>query len=83
MSVDYSFKHYQVLGPDDLRVAADVFEAALQSLDESACEIPPHAARQLLAQYIIEKALNGYRDPKQLGEGALANLKLAASKQPA
>ena len=83
MSALNSTDYYQVLGPNDLRLAANAFEAALQSLDESACEIPPHAARQLLAQYIIEKALNGYRDPKQLGEGALANLKLAASKQPA
>ena len=83
MSVVYSFKHYQVLGPDDLRVAADVFEAALQSLDESACEVAPHAARQLLARYIIENALSGRRDPNQLCEGALLYLKLAASKQPA
>jgi hypothetical protein len=76
-------KYDQVLGPDDLCLAADAFEAALRSLDESAWEVAPHAARQLLAHYIIEKALSGQCDPKQLRDGALAHLKLAASKQPA
>src|SRR4051812_35549462 len=46
MSALYSINYYQVLGPNDLRLAADAFEAALQSLDESACEVAPHAARR-------------------------------------
>jgi len=83
MSALNSTDYYQVLGPNDLRLAANAFEAALQSLDESACEVAPHAARQLLARYIIENALSGRRDPNQLCEGALLYLKLAASKQPA
>jgi hypothetical protein len=83
MSAPSFLKYDQVLGPDDLRLAADAFEAALQSLNESVCAVAPHAARQLLAHYIIEKALSGQCDPRQLREGALAHLKLAASKQPA
>jgi len=62
----------QVLQPEDLRLAADVFEAALQAVDESAC--PPSAARQVLARYIIEGVLGGERDPVKLGEGAMACL---------
>ena len=55
-------------------MAADVFEAALQAVDESVCAHAPHAARQILARYIIERALGGERDPVKLGEGALASL---------
>src|SRR5207249_2249199 len=69
-----------ILGPDDLRLAADVFEQALQRVDESVSGIAPHATRQLLARYIIEKALGGERDPDRLRDGALARLNRAAAK---
>jgi hypothetical protein len=75
-SIHYFPSRQQVLQPEDLRMAADVFEAALKCLDESACEHSPYAARQVLARYIIERALGGERDPVRLGEGALACLHL-------
>jgi len=62
----------QALGPDDLRLAADAFEAALHSLDESACDTSPHATRRILARYVIERALSGERDLSRLRDGALA-----------
>jgi hypothetical protein len=73
----------QVLQPEDLRMAADVFEAALHSVDESACAHSPYATRQILARYIIERALGGERDPVKLGEGALACLSLSGSEATA
>jgi hypothetical protein len=71
-----------VLGPDDLRLAADVFEQALHQVDESASDIAPHATRQLLARHIIEEVLGGERDPDRLREGALASLSSAAEGAP-
>jgi hypothetical protein len=65
----------QALGPDDLRLAADAFEAALHSLDESTCNGPPHAARRLLARYVIERTLSGERDVTVLRDGALSWLR--------
>ncbi|WP_046868720.1 hypothetical protein [Microvirga massiliensis] len=59
----------QSLDPDDLRIAADAFEAALPALDES---IPnPHAARQNLARFVIERAFRGERDAARLHADAL------------
>jgi len=72
-----------ILGPDDLRLAADVFEQALQRVDERASVIAPHATRHLLARHIIETTLAGERDPDRLLEGALAHLDRAAAKQTA
>jgi hypothetical protein len=62
----------QALGPEDLRLAAEAFEAALRRLDESTCETSPHTIRRLMAQYVIEHALNGERELKALRDGALA-----------
>ena len=64
------------LGPDDLRMAADAFEAALRALDEINCPYKPHTARLVIGRYIIERALAGERDPAKLGEGALMCLDL-------
>jgi hypothetical protein len=71
-----------VLDPDDLRLAADAFEAALQSLPEQARELRPYTARHLLARYIIERALDGERDPARLMEGALNSLSIDVSQPP-
>jgi hypothetical protein len=35
----YDFPRNPILGPDALRIAADAFEAALQSFHEGVCEI--------------------------------------------
>jgi hypothetical protein len=67
------------LGPDDLRMAADAFEATLRVLDDSTCRYPANTARLLIGRYIIERALAGERDPAKLGEGALACLELLDS----
>ena len=75
MASIYQLPRFQVLGPDDLRLAADAFEAALHSLDESTCEAPPHMTRRLLAQYVIEHALTGQRDLDALRDGALGYVK--------
>ena len=71
-----------VLAPDDLRLAAHAFETALRSLDESTCPCSPHEARQVIARYIIEHALNGERNPVNLGQGALRHLEIAGLSWP-
>jgi len=73
----------QALGPEDLRLAVDAFEAALHGLDESTCETSPHTIRRLLAQYVIERALNGERELKALRDGALAYVAAMGVAQPA
>jgi hypothetical protein len=67
------------LGPDDLRMAADAFDAALRALDEDTCPHNPHAARLIIGRYIIQRALAGERDPVKLAEGALTCLELMAT----
>jgi hypothetical protein len=67
----YHFPKTQVLGPDDLRLAADAFEAALLTIHENTCESPARTTRRLLAQYVIEHALTGERDFEALRNGAL------------
>src|SRR3954454_19407036 len=39
------------LGPDDLRMAADPFEAALRALDEATCPYDPHTVRLIIGRY--------------------------------
>ena len=68
----------QSLDPDDLRIAADAFEAALPALDES---IPdPHAARQNLARFVIERAFRGERDAARLHAEALDYVRVIRRK---
>jgi hypothetical protein len=62
----------EVLGPNDLRLAADAFEAALQTINESTCTRPAHVTRRLLARYVMERALSGERQVSALRDGALA-----------
>jgi hypothetical protein len=83
MATIHPFPPSQALCPDDLRIAADAFEAALQALPAAAHELSPYTARQLLARYVMEKALGGVRDPIRLRDGALAHLDLAATRQTA
>jgi hypothetical protein len=61
------------LTPDDLRFAADAFEAALNSLDET-IPVDPFTARRTLARYVIEHVFDGERDPERLSRGALEHL---------
>ena len=81
MAKFHHFSGIQVLGPDDLRLAADAFEAALLSIHESTCETPAHTTRRLLAHYVIEHALTGERDFEALRDGALSYVKSITVEQ--
>ncbi len=81
MQALHQFPQPQVLSPDDLRIAADAFEEALQLLPPEAHELEPYTARQLLARYVIDNALSGVRDPIRLRDGALDYVSLAAKRQ--
>jgi hypothetical protein len=59
------------LGPDDLRVAATAFEAALARFHQATTYITPHSAHQALAVFIIDQALSGERDVARLRDDAL------------
>jgi hypothetical protein len=83
MSIFSSFPPSQSLWPEDLRVAANAFEQALRALPPEAHELGPHRARQLVARYVMDKTLNGVRDPVRLRDGALQYVTLIASKQTA
>ena len=75
----HDFPRDPILGPDALRIAADAFEAALQSFHEGVCEIEPHKARQLLARHIIVEAQRGQRDPQRLRDAALKHLETSSA----
>ena len=62
------------LQPDDLRMAADAFEAALGQLDES-LPLDPFTSRRMLARYVIEHMFDGERDPERLCREALKHLR--------
>ncbi len=74
MSNVICFNPEPVLGPEDLRKAADAFEAALGLIPEDAHDLKPYTARQLLARFVIESALAGEREPIRLRDGALTLL---------
>ena len=61
-----------VLAPEDIRVAASAFESTLTLLDSAD---QPESARETVARYIIERTLQGERDPIRLRNGALAYLR--------
>jgi hypothetical protein len=69
-----SISRLNVLGPEDLRLASDAFEAALHGVNEQTSDIHPYTARQVLARYIIGRALHGERDPTSLRDRALSYL---------
>ena len=58
------------LCPDELRIAAKAYDAALHSIPDNN-DVEPHAARKLLARFIIERALRGDRNPEGMRDGAL------------
>jgi hypothetical protein len=65
------------LGPEDLRVAASAFDAALARFQEAATYITPQSARQALAFFIIDEALSGERNAERLRDQALRLLGIA------
>jgi len=65
------------LGPDELHIAADAFEAAIRAVADP-MDGPPERVRDILAKYIAEHALMGERDPESLRDGALEYLSLMA-----
>jgi hypothetical protein len=66
------FPYQDVLAPEDIRVAASAFESALNSLDGAA---QAESTRETVARYIMERTLQGERDPNRLRDGALAYLR--------
>ena len=52
-------------------MAASAFESTLKSLDVIAGE---DATREAVARYIMQRTLQGERDPIRLRDGALAHL---------
>ncbi len=64
----------QILLPDDLRLAAEAFDEAVNSLPPEAYELRCHAVRRLLALHVMDEALGGVRDPALLRDGALTYL---------
>lgn len=61
------------LGPADLRLAGEAFEAALVEASES--ELHPYTIRKSLAQHVMQSILAGERDVMRICEGALASLR--------
>ena len=61
------------LGPAELRLAGEAFEAALVEVSES--ELHPYAIRKSLAQHVMQSIFAGERDAMRLREGALASLR--------
>ena len=76
-----SFPAPQALWPDDLRVVGNAFDEALHSFPAEAHELVPYTARQLMARYIMDRALSGVVDTGRLRDGALDFVRLVATKQ--
>ena len=66
------FPYPDILGPEDIRVAASAFESTLKSLTSVAKE---DATREEVARYIMARTLQGERDPIRLRDGALAHFR--------
>jgi hypothetical protein len=83
-SIDFlSPQSLQPLGPDDLRVAAEAFEAALNNLNEGFGAIDAYSARQSLARFIMDRTLRGERDRLRLTKAALKDLQTRDSERSA
>ena len=65
------FRPRPSLGPDELHIASDAFDAALHAVVGPLAAMPPERVRDILAKYIAERALMGERDPETLRRGAL------------
>jgi hypothetical protein len=74
------FPYPDILGPEDIRVAASAFESTLKSLDSVAEE---DATREAVARYIMAQSLQGERDPIRLRDGALAHIRTPEPKKSA
>ena len=66
------------LGPHELHIASEAFDAALRAVVGPLAAMPPERVRDILAKYIAERALMGERDPETLRDGALECLSLMA-----
>jgi len=66
------------LGPHELHIASEAFDAALQAVVGPLAAMPPERVRDILAKYISERALMGERDAETLRDGALECLSLMA-----
>ncbi len=59
------------LGPREVTIAASAYDEVLQQVDRASGAA---SAREAVARYILERMLQGERDPIRLREGALAHL---------
>jgi hypothetical protein len=71
MSINRLLKEHHSFGPDEVRVLATAFDAALQELGLVDRSDP---AALLVAKRIIELAQRGERDPIRLREGAVKGI---------
>jgi hypothetical protein len=67
------------LGPDELHIASEAFDAALRAVAGPLATMPPERVRDILGKYISERALMGELDPETLRDGALECLMAQAS----
>ena len=65
------------LGPAELRLASEAFEAALAEVSDS--DLHPYMIRKGLAQHVMRSILAGERDTTRLRDGALASLRSLGS----
>lgn len=68
-----------ILGPEELRLAGEAFEAALAEVGES--DLHPYEIRKSLAQHIMQKIFAGERDAQQLHDGALARMRALEAQE--
>ena len=78
MASIHPFPYRDVLAPEDIRIAASAFDSALVSLNGAAQE---SSTREAVARYIMQKTLQGERDPIRLRDGALAQFRKPAPKK--
>jgi phosphoserine phosphatase len=64
------------LGPDELHITTEAFDAALRAVAGPLAAMPPEQVRDILARYISKRALMGERDPETLRDGALECLSI-------
>ena len=75
---------FNSLGPAEVRIAVDAFEAALSRVSEAATHITAFSARQNIASVIVESALAGERDVSRLTQKALQVLGISTdARKPA
>ncbi len=70
--------HPDVLAPEDIRIVTSAYDSTLASLNGAAQE---SSTREAVARYIMQKTLQGERDPIRLRDGALAQFRKPAAKK--